>query len=172
MLRACGGKNAWMSVGIVLAAMACGEAALAKAAPKKPVRENATASNAAGMNGAFYLDRLPNGKSVTIPRPATTIVPLTSSVMLTATDIPQSLSIRAVTTSGSAFVASQPIRISIFDRNSDRVRYVDLKPGMPYVYSMKDLETITVVPQVGASGAEARNLALRVESDKPLEIAH
>ena len=41
----------------------------------------------AAKETGFHLDRLPQGKNVTIPRPATTFVPLSSSVNLTATDI-------------------------------------------------------------------------------------
>lgn len=116
----------------------------------------------------FMLSSLPAGKSVTIPRPATTIVPITSRVMLTGTDLPQSISFRAMSTDG----ASQPVRISIYDRNSERVKYIDLKPGTSVLYTVRDLATITVVPDIRGREMELRNLALVVESDKPLEIAH
>ena len=117
----------------------------------------------------FMLSTLPAGKSVTIPRPATTIVPITSRVMLTGTDLPQSISFRAMSTASGA---SQPLRISIYDRNANRVKYIDITPGTSFLYSVKDLATITVIPDIRGREMEARNLALVVESDKPLEIAH
>lgn len=115
----------------------------------------------------FHLDRLPKGKAVTIPRPATTLVPLTERVTLTATDMPQSLSFKAVNTAQGAVHA---LRLAIYDANSDRVQYVDVQPGTPFLYTFKELAAITVVPQPKA-GLPA-TLSLQVESNKPLEIAH
>lgn len=120
-----------------------------------------------GAGGAFLLDRLPAGKNVTIPRPATTLVPLSSRVMLTATDLPQSVSLKTVSPGGGALTR---LRVGIHD--ADRVKYIDLTPGTPFLYNMKDFETITIVPDVNGREQETRHLALQVESDKPLQIAH
>jgi hypothetical protein len=144
----------------------------ASAVPKKrPVAAASTgqggSTGVTGLNGAFLLDRLPAGKSVTIPRPATTLVPLSSRVMLTATDLPQSVSFKSVRPGGGLV---SRVRIGIYDGNADRVKYVEINPGTPFLYNMKDLETITIVPD--GNGRDGHYLALRVESDKPLEIAH
>jgi hypothetical protein len=119
-----------------------------------------------GKAQGFYLDRLPVGKNVTIPKPATTFVPLTSRVQLTATDMPQSLSFTPVDVNGGT---PRSIKLSIYDQSAARVKYVVLKPGTPFLYTYRELSSITVIPQAqGAGGA----LALQVESNKPLEIAH
>jgi hypothetical protein len=123
-------------------------------------------ARAQGKAQGFYLERLPKGANVTIPRPATTIVPLTARVQLTATDMPQSLSFKPVDVNGGT---PRPIRLSIYDRRSERVQYVELKPGTPFLYTYRELGSITVIPQA-AGGSNA--MALQVESNKPLEIAH
>ena len=124
------------------------------------------AALAAAQPTGFYLERLPKGKNVTIPKPATTFVPLSSRVMLTATDMPQSVSFRPVNVGSGP---TRPIRLSIYDRSSERVQYIDVKPGTPFLYTFRELGTITVVPEsTGADGS----LSLQVESNKPLEIAH
>ena len=126
----------------------------------------ATGAFAQVSSSSFHLDRLPVGKAVTIPKPATTLVPLTERVTLTATDMPQSVSFRAVNTAQGP---AAPVRLAIYDSTSDRVQYVDVQPGTPFVYTYKELMSITVVPQTSAS--TPRHLTLQVESNKPLEIA-
>lgn len=133
--------------------------AQAKQAPVK-----AQGSKEAG----FHLDRLPQGKNVTINRPATTFVPLSSSVSLTATDMPQSVSLKPINLKAGGTVA--PLRVSIMDKDSGKLQYVELKPGTPFLYNFKELGSITVVPT--PLGGTAEGLSLQIESDKPLEIAH
>ena len=119
------------------------------------------------QGGIFQLEQLPLGADVTLPGPATTHVAMASRVTLTSTDAPQTVSF---TTVASANGVAAPIRLAIFDKNSDRVRYVELKPGKPFLYSFKNLATIAVVPQ--AAGASGKNTAkLQLESDKALMIA-
>lgn len=115
----------------------------------------------------FDLGRLPPGKNVTIPRPATTYVPLTARVVLTATDMPQTVSLKPVNLKAGNV---SMLRVSIYDKDSERVQYVDLRPGTPFLYNFKELSSITVIPQ--AQGQVSDGMSLQVESDKPLEIAH
>lgn len=115
----------------------------------------------------FPLEKLPKGKNVTIPRPATTIVNLPERVTFTATDMPQSLSFRPISARGGV---PRPVHLSIFDRGADRVQHADVQPGTPFLYNFKNLQPITVVVEGGSSSG--RGLTLQVESDKPLEIAH
>lgn len=157
---------------ILTAALLVGAlASVAAAAPKQKGHGASAQSNigVTGAGGAFLLERLPPGKNVTIPRPATTLVPLSSRVMLTATDLPQSVSFKAI---GQAGGQAPKVRIGIYDGNADRVKYIDINPGTPFLYNMKDFETITVVPDIRGIEQQARTLALQVESDKPLQIAH
>lgn len=132
-----------------------------KAQPKQP-------SYAGSKEAGFHLDRLPQGKNVTIPRPATTFIPLSSTVNLTATDTPQSLSLKPINVKTGGNVSG--LRVSIMNRESGKLQYVELKPGMPFVYSFEELGSVTVIPQ--ANGVAIEGLSLQVESDKPLEIAH
>ena len=132
-----------------------------------------TGSNAEGrtvLGSTFALETLPIGADVTLPGPATTLVSLSSRVTLSSTDSPQTLSFTSVAAGGGS---PQPLRLSIFDRNQDRVRYVELRPGTPFLYSFKSLATISVIPEVkrGISVATGAVLKLQVESDKPLTIA-
>lgn len=122
---------------------------------------------ARGSDGIFHLSALPKGKDVTIPRPATTHIPVASRVVITPTDLPQSISMKPVS-NGRGPVGM--IRVAIYDRNSDRVQYVDLSPSTPFVYQVKNLFPITLIPE--GRGHATVNLALQVESDKPLQIAH
>lgn len=122
---------------------------------------------AKGSDGIFHLNALPKGKDVTIPRPATTHIPVSARVVITPTDMPQSISMKPVN------MVSGPvgmIRVAIYDRNSERVQYIDLSPTTPFVYQVKNLAPITLIPE--SRGAATTNLALQVQSDKPLQIAH
>jgi len=132
----------------------------------KPGRRPVAESGGAAAGG-FSLDRLPPGKNVTMPRPATTYVRLSSRVVLTGTDMPQTLRFMPVNlASGSV----RSLRLAIFDKNSDRVQYVRVSPDTPFLYPIKDLSPITVIADAIAGSAEG--LQLQVESDKPLDVAH
>ena len=76
----------------------------------------------------FYIERLPEGKDVTLPIPATTIVPLSKRILLTSTDMPQSVSFKSINV-GSGAKAS--IRVAIYDSKAKRVHYADIRPDMP-----------------------------------------
>ncbi len=117
--------------------------------------------------GGFSLDRLPPGKNVTMPRPATTYVRLASRVVLTGTDMPQTLKFMPINL-GNGTVRS--LRLAIFDKNSERVQYVRVSPDTPFLYPIKDLSPITVIADAIAGSTEG--LQLQVESDKPLDVAH
>ena len=118
-------------------------------------------------DGIFRISALPKGKNVTIPRPATTQIPVASRVVLTPTDMPQSISMKPVNVSNGP---TGMLRVAIYDQNSDRVKYVDLSPSTPFVYQVKNLQPITVIPE--ERGGATASLVLQVQSDKPLQIAH
>ena len=127
-------------------------------------------SGLGAVQGGFHLDRLPKGKNVTIPRPATTYVPLTSTVVLTATDMPQSVSFKPVNLKNGPTSA---LKLKIFDRGSSRVQYVDVSPTTPFLYAFKTLGPITVIVEDGPrQGHPIDGAVLQVESNKPLDIAH
>jgi hypothetical protein len=116
-----------------------------------------------GTNDAFNIQTLPRGKEVTLPRPALTIVPVSEKIRLSSTDMPQSLKI-------SSNGAQSSFKVAIYDTNSERVKYIELKPGVPYLYNFKDLSTISLVPQTHTITTPAAS-SLRIESNKPLSIS-
>jgi hypothetical protein len=120
----------------------------------------------------FYIERLPKGNDVTLPMPATTYLPLAERAMFTSTDMPQTLSFKAINVSGGK---ASSIRVAIYDSKASKVHYADVKPGMPYLYNFRGINSITIIPGL-ANGSKQlkayKNLKLQVESNKPLEIAH
>ena len=114
----------------------------------------------------FYIERLPRGKTVTLPLPATVFVSLKNRVSVRATDSAQLIKLSPVTLDSAKV---EPIRLAIYDRHSDRVRYVDLKPGSPFLYNFKGLDKISLVPEKIGQKVN-RNMRLRIESNKPLEV--
>lgn len=125
---------------------------------------------AAASSHAFILDSLPKGKSVTIPHPATTLLSVNMRAQFKATDMPQSLSFTVVHTDGGRVV---PIRLAIYDKHADRVNYATVKPGTPFIYPFHAIDPITVIAEMrDPSSIEIYKIKVRVESNKPLEIAH
>ena len=117
----------------------------------------------------FVVEKLPAGSEVTLPQPATTYVAPTTRVTVASTDSPQSLRILPVNLQGGL---AQEVRISIFDNNQDRVRYVYLKPGLPFLYNFRKLSSIAIVVDPTAQQRLAAGTRLQIESDKPLTIRH
>ncbi len=112
---------------------------------------------------AFDVTGLPVGKNVTIPRPATTLIPLASTVHLTGTDLPQTISFKPVNLR-EPYAA--PVSLVILDHKAKTLAKVTLQQQTPYLFSVKDLRPITVRVEGGGES----HLKLKVESDKPLEI--
>ncbi|SMF30191.1 hypothetical protein [Pseudobacteriovorax antillogorgiicola] len=115
---------------------------------------------------AFEISQLPRGKSVTLPRPALTLVPLDTKVRLTSTDRQQTIKLTSVSKRGRSI----PFTIAIYDNLSEKVRYVKLKPGGSMVYSFRGMNTIEVVPLVPKQASNASHARLQVESNRPLGI--
>lgn len=122
-------------------------------------------------DGGFYATSLPKGKDVTLPPPAITYVPISDRVTISSTDMPQTLKLSAVSlTQGKA----QTFRVAIFDSLSPRVKYITLKPGLSYMYTFKDLNSIAVVPEISKTPRQttvACDCQLRLESNKALGIS-
>lgn len=143
--------------GFFVAASLYGASGLAVAKPLAKSRDKQS-------SGVFDLERLPVGKNVTFPRPATTLVPPLARVQLTGTDMPQSLSFKAVTVPGAS-LGPGGIRVAIHDPNADRVIYTEIQKDTVYLYHLKDLKPVLVMTEGGD-----HRLKLQVESNKPLDI--
>ena len=112
----------------------------------------------------FDLKVLPRGAAVTLPQPAVVFVPLDTRVTLSATDRPQSLKLTAHSLTKRKATA---LELAVYDRNSERVRYLTIAPDVPYVYSFKGLSSVMIITKT----KQPAHLVLRVESDKSLKIA-
>lgn len=116
---------------------------------------------------SFNLSSMPKGAEITLPYPATTSMTLNDRVTVSATDNPQSIKIMSRLLNHKK--PAKNIDIAIYDRNSERVRYITIKPNVPYIYSFKGLSSIVIVPQ---TPTDRRNWhVLQIESDKSLKIA-
>ena len=116
----------------------------------------------------FDVQKLPIGSEVTIPNPAITLVPLSTRVTLSSTDMPQTLKLSSIHLQSGKAVA---VRVAIYDKQSPKVKYLTLKPGNNYLYSFKSLGSINVVPEAVANSSAIGQYSLRLESDKPLSIS-
>ena len=112
----------------------------------------------------FDLRELPFGKSVTLPHPALTVIPLETRVRFTATDRQQTLKL---TSQGRG--TWYTFRVAIYDQNSEKVRYIKLAPGASVVYNFKDLRPIQVIP-LRQKHDRSNEVWLSVESNRPLTI--
>lgn len=114
---------------------------------------------------AFALTELPHGKSVTLPHPALTKVPVTESVYLTSTDRAQTVKI----TLPSTYAQEKPLHIAIYDSSAKKVQHLKLSHRAPLLYTFRHLSTILITPN--SQTAQAPNVAhLLIESNRPLEI--
>lgn len=114
---------------------------------------------------AFQLTELPRGKSVTLPHPALTQVPITERVLLTATDRAQTVKISLQVARPQA----QPLKLAIYDNQGDRVQYLNLNHENPVLYAFSRLSTIQVVAD-SATIKDPGTTHLMIESNRPLEI--
>lgn len=125
----------------------------------------ASISSAKGFN----LKKLPKGSEVTLPYPATTFIPLNERVTLSATDSPQSL--KMTSRSLRKGIKAVNLMLAIFDRNLERVKYLTIKPGVPYVYSFNGISSIMIIPKLHDTNITRKKQILQVESDKSLTIS-
>ena len=116
----------------------------------------------------FDLNVLPRGSEVTLPQPAVVFVPLDTRVTLSATDSPQSLKMTAHSPNKRK---ASTLELAVYDNNSERVRYLTIKPNVPYVYSFKGLSSIMVITKTKTTPPARGHQVLRIESDKSLKIA-
>jgi hypothetical protein len=148
----CGLSRTWLLVPLVVVAL-------------EPGLLRATDVN---ILGGFNLESLPPGADVTLPGPATTYVGLGATARLSSTDTPQTVSLASVSRDG---MAGSVLTVAIFDKNQPRVKYVTLRPGSPFLYSFRGIGSISVRAAESSRGPKAPGTRLRVESDKPLQVA-
>ena len=117
----------------------------------------------------FAVDQMPVGAEVTVPPAAKTIVPMGARIKLSSTDNPQTLRIVPI---GNGQTFASPIKLAIFDTHQDRVKYVRITPGAPFLYSFKGLSTITIQPSLQRTAGDSEGaVRLQIESDKAVTVA-
>lgn len=117
----------------------------------------------------FSIEQMPIGAEVTVPPTARTVVPMGARVKLTSTDNPQTIRIVPV---GNGSVFPAPIKLAIFDTHQDRVKYVEVTPNAPFLYSFKGLSTIAIQSTLVKGGADTeKGVRMEIESDKAVTVA-
>ena len=117
----------------------------------------------------FSVEQMPIGSEVTIPPTARTTAPLGTRIKVSSTDSPQTIRITPIG-NGSTFAA--PIKLAIFDKNQERVKYVTVNPNEPFLYSFKGLSTIAIQPSLTKGHADlAGGVRMQIESDKAVTLA-
>ena len=117
----------------------------------------------------FNVEEMPVGAEVTVPGAAKTLVPISAKIRFASTDSPQTISIVPISLAGAK---PTPVRVAIYGEKKDPVKYVQIAPGSPFLYSFKGLSSITMQTEVpGVSATAAKNgMRLQIESDKPLTV--
>lgn len=109
--------------------------------------------------------QMPKGAKVTLPQPATMVMPIDMTVNLGATDRSQALSLLAV---GSG---SKPIQVRINDLSLKTVKVVNLYPGRRVFYNYTSLSTVKLEASLNGSKINKRS-KVQIESNRPLEISY
>lgn len=117
---------------------------------------------------SFDFDDLEPNRSVTLPHPATTLVNLPNSLMLSSTDRGQSLKLQAAARSQNLPMSA--FQVAIFDPNAEGVRYVKVSPGQPVLYNFKSLGSIRLSISLPDGAPNDSNTRLQIESNRPLEL--
>ena len=118
----------------------------------------------------FLLSELPPGKNITLLSSASLQAPIEGRVTVTATDSPQTLSVSVKKESGEDI--NKTVKIAIYDKNQEGVKYVDLNAGRVFLYNFKGLSSISIMAPQALKDSTLHGLYLQVESNKPFTVAH
>ncbi len=112
-------------------------------------------------NTPFDILELPAGASVTLPSPATTLVPLFQYYRVNPTDHAQVFRI-------SAPPKTCAVKVQVFDKSSEEVKMATLKAGESLIYRFERFNGV----RVKASPLSHCNYLTKLvlESNRPLEI--
>jgi hypothetical protein len=116
----------------------------------------------------FDISEVPRGAVVTLPHPAYTLAPLALHLRAHPSDKKQVLKLSTLSLEGQ----SRAFRVAIFDRQSQHVRYLTLKPGAPVLYHFKGLNEIRIVPDIKPTESQWMKQRLLLESNRPLGVSH
>lgn len=111
----------------------------------------------------FNLMELPKGKTLMLPRPAWTKVPLGESVQLSSTGRNQ-----AIKMSVSQPQQLEAVSVTIYDPLSDRPQQLKIAPNSSAIYNFHGLRTIRILSR---DTKKLAGTSLLIESNQPLEIS-
>lgn len=109
----------------------------------------------------FDIMELPQGASVTLPSPATTLVPMATKYRVAPTDKAQVFRI-------SAPAQSCTVKVQVFDKNSDEVKIATLRGGESMIYRFERLNGVRIQSAPAEKCVTLTKLVL--DSNRPLEI--
>lgn len=112
-------------------------------------------------DGPFDITQLPKGASVTLPSPATTIVPVKNYYRVGPTDRAQVFRLSAPATACA-------VKVQVFDKTSDGVKESTLKGGESMIYRFERLNGVRIHASPMDSCKQMVTLVL--DSNRPLEI--
>jgi len=110
----------------------------------------------------FDIMELPKGSSVTLPSPATTLVPMATHYRVTPTDNAQVFRISAPAQTGCA------VKVQVFDKSSEEVKMATLKAGESLIYRFERFNGVRVQTTPVTNCKQVTKLVL--DSNRPLEI--
>ncbi len=113
------------------------------------------------VDGPFDITQLPKGASVTLPSPATTLVPVSLFYRVGPTDRAQVFRLSAPNTDCA-------VRIQVYDKTSDEVKTSMLRGGESMVYRFERLNGVRVHAAPIDNCKSMPRLVL--DSNRPLEI--
>jgi hypothetical protein len=116
----------------------------------------------------FSIDQMPIGGEVTVPPSAKTVVPMGARVKISSTDNPQTIRIVPIG-DGSTFATA--IQLALYDSKMDRVKYINVSPNAPFLYSFHGLSSISIVPSLPNGGGASKSVRIQIESDKAVTFA-
>lgn len=124
----------------------------------EPGRDEGSAFDA---EGPFDIMQLPKGASVTLPSPATSLIPLSQYYRIGPTDKAQVFRI-------SAPQGACPVKVQVFDKQSEDVKVSTIKAGESMIYRFERLNGVRVHAAPVALCKSMTKLVL--DSNRPLEI--
>ncbi len=126
--------------------------------------------NTSQSNPGFFVESLPKGARITIPQPATTIVPVGMQVFVGATDRGQAIKLTPMYKTKNKQLIKIDLKQSI--SGTKQLSY-DLRRTRPLVYSFDGLETVRVASEYTGAGdhLDGKTL-LKIESNRPIQISH
>ena len=94
---------------------------------------------------SLKISDLKKGQEVTLTGRSTTVIPYGESFYVAATDLPQTVSFSQIWRGNKK--NDPKLKIAIYDKSNDKVKYLNLKKSVPFIYSLRNTERVLIVPE-------------------------